>query len=152
MKDLGILKYFLGIKVARSGDGLFLCQHKYTLDIISEAGLLGAQPAAFPIEQNHALSLAKEAELADPASYRRLVGGLIYISFTRLDLACTVHILSQFMQIPREEHRDAALRVDLDICLERVCDPGLDLSLDLMSGYDPRPTCDLEPDLDVRLG
>ncbi|RVW92937.1 Retrovirus-related Pol polyprotein from transposon TNT 1-94 [Vitis vinifera] len=40
MKDLGVLKYFLGIEVARSSAGLFLCQRKYTLDIVSEAGLL----------------------------------------------------------------------------------------------------------------
>ena len=41
MKDLGPLKYFLGIEVARNASGRFLCQRKYTLDIISEAGLWG---------------------------------------------------------------------------------------------------------------
>ena len=55
MKDLGVLKYFLGIEVARSSAGLFLCQRKYTLDIVSEVGLLGAKPCGFPIEQNHRL-------------------------------------------------------------------------------------------------
>ena len=49
MKDLGPLKYFLGIEVTRSSAGLFLCQRKYTLDIISEAGLLGAKPNGFPM-------------------------------------------------------------------------------------------------------
>ena len=39
MKDLGPLKYFLGIEVARGASGLFLRQRKYTLDIISEASL-----------------------------------------------------------------------------------------------------------------
>jgi hypothetical protein len=38
MKDLGSLKYFLGIEVARNSIGIFLCQRKYTLDIITEAG------------------------------------------------------------------------------------------------------------------
>ena len=50
MKDLGILKYFLGIEVDRNPTGIFLCQHKYALDIIFEAGLLGAKPAATPLE------------------------------------------------------------------------------------------------------
>jgi hypothetical protein len=38
MKDLGSLKYFLGIEVDRNSIGIFLCQRKYTLDIITEAG------------------------------------------------------------------------------------------------------------------
>lgn len=47
MKDLGILKYSLGIEVARNNEGIFLYQRKYTLDIVSETGLLGAKPASF---------------------------------------------------------------------------------------------------------
>ena len=58
MKDLGVLKYFMGIKVAKNSTGIFLCQRKYALDIISEAGLFGAKPVATPLEQNHHLSLA----------------------------------------------------------------------------------------------
>lgn len=56
MKDLGALKYFLGLEVARGNEGLFLNQRKYTLDIISEAGLLGAKPATTLMEQNHQLA------------------------------------------------------------------------------------------------
>jgi hypothetical protein len=74
MKDLGVLKYFLGIEVARNPTGIFLCQRKYALDIISEADLLGAKPAATPLEQNHSLSLADGQLLSNPEQYRRLVG------------------------------------------------------------------------------
>lgn len=111
MKDLGTLRYFLGIEVARSKEGMFLCQRKYALDIVSETGLLGSRPAIFPIEQNHHLALASGPRLADPEKYRRLVGRLIYLTITRPELAYSVHILAQFMQQPRCEHWDAALRV-----------------------------------------
>ena len=110
MKDLGVLKYFLGVEVARSPEGLFLCQRKYTLDIIAETGLLGTRPSSSPIEQSLRLALATGPLLADAEKYRRLVGRLIYLSFTRPDLAYTVHILAQFMQAPRQEHWAAALR------------------------------------------
>lgn len=111
MKDLGVLKYFLGIEVARSPTGIFLCQRKYALDIISETGLLGAKPVPFPIEQNHRLAHASGNLLSNPESYRRLVGRLIYLTVTRPDLAYSVHILSQFLQAPRQEHFEAAVRV-----------------------------------------
>lgn len=50
MKDLGFLKYFLGIKVARNGSDLYLSQQKYAMDIISETSLFGAKLGATSVE------------------------------------------------------------------------------------------------------
>ncbi|XP_019056182.1 PREDICTED: uncharacterized protein LOC109115948 [Nelumbo nucifera] len=111
MKDLGPLKYFLWIEVARGLEGIFLSQRKYSLDIISECGFMGAKPTSVPIEQNHHLALAKSALMENPNRYRLLVGRLIYLTIIRPELCYCVHILAQFMQSPRQEHWDAALRV-----------------------------------------
>lgn len=78
---------------------------------MSEVGLLGAKPVGFPIVQQHGLDLAEGPLLGDPKCYRRLVGHLIYLLTTRPDLAYSVHVLSQFMQTPRVDHWEAALRV-----------------------------------------
>ncbi|XP_019053102.1 PREDICTED: uncharacterized protein LOC109114617 [Nelumbo nucifera] len=111
MKDLGVLKYVLGIEVTRRSLGTFICQRKYALDIITESGLLGSKPAPFPITQNHKLALADGALLDDPERYQRLVGCLIYLTITRSELSYCIHVLAQFMQCPRVDHWDAALRV-----------------------------------------
>lgn len=111
MKDLGPVKYFLGLEVARSKAGIYLCQRKYASDIVAEVGLLGCRPAGSPIDQNHKLAKADGALLADPQTYRRRVGRLIYLSATRPDLAYSIHVLSQFMHEPRAEHWLAALKV-----------------------------------------
>lgn len=93
MKELGLLKYFLGIEVSRSSSGLFMCQRKYTLDnIIFEAvGILGAKPSTFPVKQNHRLAHTDGLVIVDVASYRGLVGRLIYLVVTRSDLGYDVH-------------------------------------------------------------
>ncbi|KAA3456275.1 Retrovirus-related Pol polyprotein from transposon TNT 1-94 [Gossypium australe] len=62
MKHLGRLKYFWGIKVARNAEGIFLCQRKYTLDIISE-------PVKTPLEQNHKLALVEGENTHNFAQY-----------------------------------------------------------------------------------
>lgn len=113
MKDLGKLKYFLGLEVSQGREGFFVSQRKYTLDIVSETGNLGCKPAATPLEQGHQLANPKldSPVLANPRQYRRLVGRLIYLCHTRPELSYAVHILTQFMQVPKEAHWDAALRV-----------------------------------------
>ena len=43
-KDLGMLRYFLGIEVMRSKNKIFLSLRKYVLDLLSETGKLEVKP------------------------------------------------------------------------------------------------------------
>lgn len=110
MKDLGQLKYFLGIEVARGPDGIYLSQRKYCLDIIAECGLTGSRPFDTLIVQNHRLQSDKSHFYLNPSRYRRLVGRLVYLAMTLPELSYCVNILAQFMQAPRQAHWDAALQ------------------------------------------
>lgn len=112
IKDLGNLKYFLGIEAARSTSGIFLNQRKYTLDLIKDLGLLNAKPSVIPMKQHHTL-LSNESSpfWSNISPYRHLVGRLIYLTITRPDISYPVHIHSQFLAAPRACHLDAAHKV-----------------------------------------
>lgn len=130
MKDLGVLKYFLGAEMARKKEDIFLCKRIYALDIISEARLLVWNLGGFMIEQNHWLAKVDDVVLEDLGKYRQLVGRLIYLTITHLELSHSVHVLSQFMQNSEGEHWEVALcvvcylksSIGLDILLKADCD------------------------------
>ncbi|GJX06710.1 retrovirus-related pol polyprotein from transposon TNT 1-94 [Tanacetum coccineum] len=111
MKDLGNLKYFLGIEVLRSPKGIFICQKKYILDLLAEIGMINCKPADTPMMVNQKLFMEKKAKLADKNMYQRLVGKLIYLSHTRPDIAYDVRVVSRFMHQPQVAHMNAVLRI-----------------------------------------
>lgn len=111
IKDLGEAKYFLGIEIARGEEGTVLCQRKYVLDIINNAGLTNCKAALTPLPPGVILSQTNEEILDDPELYRRLIEQLLYLNFTRPDLSHTTQQLSQFVAHPTKAHWKAALHV-----------------------------------------
>jgi hypothetical protein len=110
VKDLGQLRYFLGIEVARSNKGIVLSQRKYTLDLLNDVGMIGCRAAATPIDQNHKIT-AESGEPVDRERYQRLVGRLLYLCHTRPDIAFAVSVVSRYMHDPRSEHLEAVNRI-----------------------------------------
>lgn len=72
---------------------------------------MGTWPANTLIEVNHRLNDQDGRPMIDTSRYQRLVGKLIYLSLTRLDIAYVVGVVSQFMHTPRTPNLEAAYRI-----------------------------------------
>ena len=104
MKDLGTLKYFLGIEVSRSKHEIFLSQWKYKLYLLNEISNSACEPINTLTEVNHDMSIYLDKIPTNKERYQRLVGKLICLTHTRPDISYAVNMVSQFMHNPRNQH------------------------------------------------
>ena len=112
LRDLGALKYFLGLEVARSKRGISVCKSKYTLGLLEDTGLLASKPSLIHVDLNAKLCMhSTEPLLEDQAAYRRLVRHLMYLTITRPDINFAANKLGQFTSAPKKSHHQAALNV-----------------------------------------
>ncbi|XP_068667618.1 uncharacterized mitochondrial protein AtMg00810-like [Aristolochia californica] len=91
------LNYFLGIEFLQSKYGIILSQQKYVLDLLKEKGTKEYQLVDTSMDTNVKLC-ATTGENIDIGKYQRLVGKLIYVTVTRLDILYVVNMVSQYMK------------------------------------------------------
>lgn len=88
LRDLGPLKYFLGLK--RSSSCISVFQRKYVLELIEEVGLLACKSSSIPMEPSD------KPLLEDATSYRRLVAKLMCLTITHPNITYSLNKHFQF--------------------------------------------------------
>lgn len=87
MKDVGLLRYFLGKWVAYSPRGYLISQQKNIADLLSHATLTDDDAADMPMQLNQKLTPDIGEPLDNPTRYRELVESLVYLTITHPDIA-----------------------------------------------------------------
>lgn len=111
IKDLGALKFFLGVQVRRDDEGFFLSQAQYTEDILERAGMANCKPASTPVDTKQKLSVDVGELATDATFYRSITGALQYLTLTRPDIAYAVNQACLYMHSPREGHWNLVKRI-----------------------------------------
>ncbi|XP_022843189.1 uncharacterized protein LOC111366719 [Olea europaea var. sylvestris] len=97
IQDLGKLKYFLGIEVARSNSKIVISQRHYALQLLADSGYLDCKLTNTPMDPKVTLNIHDGDLLPDASSYHRLIGKLIYLTISRPDITFAIYKLSQFL-------------------------------------------------------
>jgi hypothetical protein len=93
MKDLSLMHYFLGLEVWQSPEKIFLNQGKYAIEILKRFDMLECKSM-----------VDTSSELVDATLYRHIIGLLMYLMNTRLDICFVMNTLSQYLVEPRRVH------------------------------------------------
>ena len=97
VKDLGPLRYFLGIEIARSPKGIVLSQRKYVLDCSIRLACLDAGLDQHILIQIKTSLCAESGHPINKEKYKRLVGRLIYLCHTRSNISYAISVVSRYM-------------------------------------------------------
>ena len=94
------------MEIAKSASGIYLSQMKYAL-LLEDTGFVNAKPTSLPKDLNLKLNSSDGELLEDASMYRRLIGRLMYLTISRLDITYVVTKFSHYMSSPQVLHLDA---------------------------------------------
>jgi hypothetical protein len=96
MSMMGELKFFLRFQIKQVEDGNFLSQTKYTRDILKKFGMDKAKSIKTLMDTNEHLDLDMGGKLMDQKVYRSIIGSLLYLCASRLDIMLSVCMCARF--------------------------------------------------------
>ncbi|WVZ55414.1 hypothetical protein U9M48_006074 [Paspalum notatum var. saurae] len=114
MSMMGELKFFLGLQIKQLKEGTFLCQTKYTQDMLKKFGMENARPINTPMASKGHLDLydeSKKGKNVDQKLYRSMIGSLLYLCASRPDIMLSVCMCARFQADPKECHLVAVKRI-----------------------------------------
>ncbi|XP_050920124.1 uncharacterized mitochondrial protein AtMg00810-like [Lathyrus oleraceus] len=111
MTDMGLMEYYLGVKVKQEDKGIFITQEGYAKEVLKKFKVDDSNPVGTLMEYGSKLSKHENGEIVDPTLYKRLVRSLHYLTSTRPNILYVVGVLSRYMEAPTTNHFKVAKRI-----------------------------------------
>jgi hypothetical protein len=111
MSMIGELTFFLGIQVKQTKEGTFVHQAKYTKDLTKKFAMADGKPVSTLMSMMTALDPDEDGEVVDQREYRSMIGSLLYLTATRLDIQFVVCLCARFQSFSRTSHRQAVQQI-----------------------------------------
>ena len=96
MSLLGELNFFLGLQIIQSNEGIFIHQTKYIKDMLRKFEFEYCKPVSTPMTVGCKLSKEDESKEVDKKSYRSMIGSLLYVTASKLDVKQVIGMVARF--------------------------------------------------------
>jgi len=111
MSMMGELKFFLGIQINQSKDGVYVHQTKYTKELLKKFRLQDCKVMNTPMHPTCTLSKEDTGSKVDQKLYRGMIGSLLYLTASRPDILFSGCLCARFQSDPRESHLTVVKRI-----------------------------------------
>jgi hypothetical protein len=113
MSMIGELSYFLSLQIKQLKNGTFVSQGKYIKDMVKKFGMIDSKAISTPMGTNDNLDSDASGNMVDQKLYRSMIGSLLYVTASRLDVIFSVCICARFQASPRESHLKATKNIEV---------------------------------------
>ena len=96
MSFLGELTFFLGLHISQLDDGIFISQTKYIKEMLKKFGMEDCKLVITPMIIGCKLVKYDESKKVDQRLYRLIIGSLLYVTTSRLDVMQAVGQVVRF--------------------------------------------------------
>ncbi|KAL2321958.1 hypothetical protein Fmac_026337 [Flemingia macrophylla] len=111
MSMMGELKFFLGIQIVQTAEGIQIHQMKYAKELLKKYKMEDAKPMKTPMHTSCTLKLEEDSPAVDKKTYRGMIGSLLYLTASRPDIMFSVCVCARFQVEPKEVHLQAVKRI-----------------------------------------
>ncbi|GKA29281.1 retrovirus-related pol polyprotein from transposon TNT 1-94 [Tanacetum coccineum] len=110
MSMIGEMKFFLRLQVHQSPRGIFICQSQYTMDLLKKYGMEKCDTISTPMATTK-LDADLQGTQVDQTKYHSMIGGLMYLTASRPDIAFVTFVCVRYQARPTEKHLKEVKRI-----------------------------------------
>ncbi|GKB50522.1 retrovirus-related pol polyprotein from transposon TNT 1-94 [Tanacetum coccineum] len=110
MSMIDEIKFFVGLQVHQSPQGIFIYQSQYTMDILKKYRMEKCDTVSTPMATTK-LDVDLQGIPVDQTKYHSMIGGLMYLTTSRLDIAYATFVFACYQARPTDKHLKEVKRI-----------------------------------------
>jgi hypothetical protein len=104
MSMIGELSFFIGLQITQRSKGMFISQEKYLRQMLKRFQMEDSKPVDTPMVTGCKLRKQDDSPDVDQSSYRSMIGSILYITTSRLDIMHAFGMVGRYQSAPKQIH------------------------------------------------